>query len=635
MRRRTNRFNEATTSRTIHPMKKQLLRAAALLAVAVTTASSGLAQPATTTYSPGDLFLGLRQTGAANSLAVKIGPATQFLPASLGGTISNNAPFKVQFGVLPGSSFPVFNLNTDLASVFSSSWTNNPTNGSGVRWAVVGQTDDTLDNTPIDGLKARSIFVTRARISPSVPATPLIYGDTQHLDLFAQQFVPFAYGTGGGAYVNNFSTVNSSAAFIGSATAVNDWNTKIQENGSFGLGASRRVEQAILGSFTGPTDSVLDLFLAPRSGSSLATSTRYLGSFTLYKNGELIYWPDASNAPAPVVNVAVSPINGSVGTLFQYQISASNFPSAYGAANLPDGLTVNADTGLISGTPTAAGTNNVVLSATNPFGSGSNSLTLVFALPASPAILSAATANGQVGQPFSYQISASGNPTSYSATPLPPGLTVNTNTGLISGTPTTAGSSPVSISASNDGGTGTADLQLTIAAAPISVPVINSAATANGRVGQPFSYQITASGNPTSYAATSLPRGLTLNPNTGRISGTPTTAGSSTVSISASNAGGPGAARVLTINRAKGTQRITFAQPSTQKFRKGRTFNLAATANSRLTVTFVSSNPEVISVRGKVATIRGIGKAKITARQAGNANYAPAANVVRTVTVRK
>src|SRR5205085_5965852 len=72
-----------------------------------------------------------------------------------------------------------------------------------------------------------------------------------------------------------------------------------------------------------------------------------------------------------------------------------------------------------------------------------------------------------VGSPFSYQITANNNPVSYNATDLPQGLTVNTTTGLISGTPTATGVFPVTISATNNtsdpcSGTATDTLTLTI-----------------------------------------------------------------------------------------------------------------------------------------------------------------------------
>src|SRR5438876_487419 len=188
-------------------------------------------------------------------------------------------------------------------------------------------------------------------------------------------------------------------------------------------------------------------------------------------------------------------------------------------------MTINVTTGLISGTPTTAGTSTVTLSATNAGGTGTQSLALTIN-PAPPVITSPGTATGQVGVAFSYQITATNTPTSFGASGLPAGLTINSTTGLIAGTPTTAGTSTVTLSATNAGGTGTQSLALTINPAP---PVITSPSTATGQVRVAFSYQITATNSPTSFGASGLPAGLTINATTGLISGTPTTAGTSTV----------------------------------------------------------------------------------------------------------
>jgi hypothetical protein len=139
---------------------------------------------------------------------------------------------------------------------------------------------------------------------------------------------------------------------------------------------------------------------------------------------------------------------------------------------------VNSGTGLISGTPTAAGTSSVTLSATNSGGTGNATLTLTIA-PAAPAITSATTASGTVGSAFSYQITATNAPTSYGATGLPAGLAVNSGTGLISGTPTAAGTSSVTLSATDSGGTGNATLTLTIYPSSSFVQAVASTTSAS------------------------------------------------------------------------------------------------------------------------------------------------------------
>src|SRR3954468_18040274 len=96
---------------------------------------------------------------------------------------------------------------------------------------------------------------------------------------------------------------------------------------------------------------------------------------------------------------------------------------------------------------------------------------VVAALAASAAaqsltITSPATATGAVGSLFSYQITTSSPSTAYGAAPLPPGLSFNAGTGLISGTPVTAGLFTIGISATSGSGTGTSTVTVTITGVP-------------------------------------------------------------------------------------------------------------------------------------------------------------------------
>jgi hypothetical protein len=182
------------------------------------------------------------------------------------------------------------------------------------------------------------------------------------------------------------------------------------------------------------------------------------------------------------VNVPVitspSTATGTAGVAFSYQITATNSPTSFGASSLPAGLSVDRNTGLVSGTPTNVGTtSNIILRATNAIGTGTKNLTLTVnaGLPPAPVITSVSTAVGTVGVAFSYQITATNSPTSYDASGLPPGLSVNTATGLISGTPTTVASSNANLSAVNAGGTGTAILSLIINAPAPPISLVQNA----------------------------------------------------------------------------------------------------------------------------------------------------------------
>jgi hypothetical protein len=96
----------------------------------------------------------------------------------------------------------------------------------------------------------------------------------------------------------------------------------------------------------------------------------------------------------------------------------------------------------------------IQLTATRP--------TPFFVTAGAPVVSSGGTASGTVGSAFSYTITASNSPTSYGASALPPGLTVNTSNGVISGTPSSAGTFNATVTATNANGTGSKALAITI-----------------------------------------------------------------------------------------------------------------------------------------------------------------------------
>lgn len=240
-----------------------------------------------------------------------------------------------------------------------------------------------------------------------------------------------------------------------------------------------------------------------------------------------------SAPPTPSITSTLT-ASGSTGVAFGgYTITASNLPTSYNATSLPPGLSINTSTGAITGTPTTAGTFNTSISATNSSGTDTKTLVFTIALSA-PSINSALTASGATGVAFSYTITATNSPTSFNATGLPAGLSINTSTGVISGTPAANGSSSVSISATNATATDTKSLTINIS---LTAPSITSSLTASGSTGVVFGgYTITATNTPTSFNATGLPPGLAVNTATGAITGTPTTNGTYNTSISATNA---------------------------------------------------------------------------------------------------
>ncbi|MBK8477385.1 MAG: hypothetical protein IPL39_14120 [Opitutaceae bacterium] len=140
---------------------------------------------------------------------------------------------------------------------------------------------------------------------------------------------------------------------------------------------------------------------------------------------------------------------------------------------------------------------------------------------AAPVITSPLTASGHKGVPFSYQIAASGNPTKFGSTLMAGGLGVGFLSGTVSGVPTSEGTFSGEITATNADGTGSASLVITIGPPLAAQPVITSPSTALAVLGRPFSYQISATNNPTSFSSSFGSEGLSVDPVTGVLSGTP------------------------------------------------------------------------------------------------------------------
>lgn len=189
------------------------------------------------------------------------------------------------------------------------------------------------------------------------------------------------------------------------------------------------------------------------------------------------------------------------------------------------------------------------------------------------------------------------------------GNSSNDYLGFYSGEYTTAANRPV--------------LEVVYQSGSAPAPAITSASTANSTYGQPFSYTTTATNAPTSYAATGLPAGLTIDPATGVIAGNASAAGTFAVTLTATNAGGTGHA-TLTLSVAKAVASIAL-QNLRQTFDGSPKPPAAATTPSGLAVDFsYAGNPAAPVDVGSYQVAATIDDANYTGTTANTLSIAPA-----------
>lgn len=229
---------------------------------------------------------------------------------------------------------------------------------------------------------------------------------------------------------------------------------------------------------------------------------------------------------------------GTLGTSYSATVAATGGITPYtwsiSAGTLPAGLTLNASTGVISGTPTGSVTGPIsfTVKVTDAEVPTAQTATAALSITISAAPLSVVTTSLPTavdGSAYSATLQAAGgvSPYTWAVTTgsLPAGLTLNGSTGVISGTPTSSGSTfTVTVTDSETPTPQTASKQLTITVNPqLSISTTSLAA---GVVGTTYSQSLAATGGitPYSWAVTSgsLPSGLSLNSTTGAITGTPT-----------------------------------------------------------------------------------------------------------------
>ena len=237
-------------------------------------------------------------------------------------------------------------------------------------------------------------------------------------------------------------------------------------------------------------------------------------------------------APYPTQNLQVIG-----GTGIGYRWSLAN-------GTLPAGLTLD-PSGAISGTPTAKGVSIFTVLATDSAGKSDTKQMSITVVDPLTAVASARVA--EIGIPFSTEIKAAGGTPGYTvaAAGLPPGLSFDGASGVISGTPEAVGSFGLQVSITDSRGLqGTRTVKLKVVGhVAIAIRSLRAAS-----IGQAYSVRVRLSGGarPFRWTARGLPRGLRLSP-TGTLAGSPAVAGTYRLQIRVRDVLGAVAGRTLTL----------------------------------------------------------------------------------------
>jgi hypothetical protein len=237
--------------------------------------------------------------------------------------------------------------------------------------------------------------------------------------------------------------------------------------------------------------------------------------------------------------ISDSTVTFNQGDASTYEIETDRVAQAYRGSDFPTGMRLIGK--VLTGTPSdLPGSYIVGLQAANRWGWSSIFQLTVTIRIAPPKITSPLSISQEVGSNVNYQITGTHAPFGFAANDLPRNLMVNQSTGMITGFLVAAGSSTATIQAFNQGGMGSAVLIIDVTVPPI--PVIDTAATHGRAITADtttfFKWQPAASHYPFAWAVDQIPGGMSLDVNSGLLSGIFDSGGLYAVSFTCTNAGG-------------------------------------------------------------------------------------------------
>lgn len=350
-------------------------------------------------------------------------------------------------------------------------------------------------------------------------------------------------------------TVNPAPLLITTTSLPNGVTTKTYNAALQSSGGTGAVTWSVtVGSL--PTGLVLNAATGVISGTPTTAGST---SFTVMATDSAVPTPQTktqalSITVIPVLSITTTSLpDGTVQSAYSQTLQSSGGSGAVTwsitTGTLPAGLSLNANSGAITGTPTTPGTSNFTVKAVDS-GSPQQTATQALSIKVSPAPLAVTTTslpNGALNTAYSATLQSSGGtpPVMWTVTlgVLPGGLTLNSSTGAITGTPTATGTFNFTVTATDSGvpvQTASQALSIIVSVAPL---VVTTTTLPSGTVSNSYNATLQATGGtpPVTWAVTvgALPAGLALNASTGAITGTPTTAATSNFTVQATDSATP------------------------------------------------------------------------------------------------
>jgi PKD repeat protein len=311
------------------------------------------------------------------------------------------------------------------------------------------------------------------------------------------------------------------------------------------------------------------------------------------------------DAPALPLITSPSRVTGNTGREIIYVINTASQADEFSVeGELPDGLRLDEGAGGIRGVPSKSGSYRVVVRASNSAGDSQKEVTFSIVSMPAPVIVSESVKGGYLGVPFSYEIRATGGPTSFEVEgELPDGLRFDAQRGRIFGTPEREMSSLVRIVAVNGTGRDQKDLRISIKVPP---PEIKTVSALVAEVGSGFEQRIETDQEIIAYRVEgSLPEGMRFDKSTGILSGTAVKEGNYSFVVQAINTAGTATKRfTLRVNPRKEFQ-IFMPKSVRGKVDQLLRFQIQVNMPARR-FTVVGKLPDGVTLNSESGEVRGV-----------------------------